>query len=57
MSCFYVVQYSVDPKKYAQGSPFVVLCFDLVTVIFTHILQGYSTGTGANHMIAPVPLE
>ena len=35
------------PKKLAYGSHVVVFCFVLVMKNFTHILQGYFTGTGA----------
>ena len=54
--------YRVYPIKYAHG---FALCFvviwDQFCDCFTHIRQGYITGTGAiiywgNHMIALVPV-
>ena len=37
----------VHPMNYAQGSHFVMVCCCIVEAIFTHILQGYFTSTGA----------
>ena len=39
--------YSASQGIYAHGSCCVVFCWNLVLVDFTHILQGYITGTGA----------
>ena len=52
--------YVVHPMKYAQGPCFVVFCWGLSLVNFTHILQGYFTGTGAMKdfgFIATVPVK
>ena len=48
--------HTVHPKKYAQDSCFVVFGCGRVLANFTHVLQGYFTGTG-NHRIAPVPVK
>ena len=38
---------SMSYACYAHGLDFVVFCCGLIPTYFTHILQGYFTGTGA----------
>ena len=47
LSCEIPKTMIVHPKKYAYGLYFVVLYCGYILVHFTHILQGYFTGTGA----------
>ena len=44
---FINLKYILHSKKYAHDTCLVVFCCNLVTVHFTHILQGYFTGVGA----------
>ena len=36
---------TVYPQKYAHGLWFVLFCYGFVTVNYTHILQGYFSGS------------
>ena len=39
--------FGIYAKKYGQGLSFIIPCSALISIDFTHLLQGYFTGIGA----------
>ena len=51
-----MIDLTLYPKNNAHGQPYVGLCCDQLSIKFTHIRQGYFTGTKALKCVKTVSI-